>query len=163
MKRVQSRLAGLEVETREKALLLLAIASDQGYAIRVTQGLRSLAEQEALYVQGRESREKVNAMRRFAGMPHLGPLERNRIVTNAKPGYSWHNFGRAFDIVPMRRADRLMPVWASPFWRAIGEIGKQVGLEWGGDWTKPDRPHFQNRRGKTLKEVRQDFGVPDDI
>jgi len=26
----------------------------------------------------------------------------------------------------------------------VGAIGKSVGLEWGGDWTRlPDRPHFQ--------------------
>jgi len=28
-------------------------------------------------------------------------------------------------------------------WEAIGVIGEQCGLEWGGRWNTPDRPHFQ--------------------
>lgn len=33
------------------------------------------------------------------------------------------------------------------FFERCGEIGKTIGFEWGGDWTSPDRPHFQWSEG----------------
>ena len=50
------------------------------FDFEVTQGLRTYAEQDALYAQGRT-------------VP-------GEIVTNAAAGYSWHNFGNAVDLVP---------------------------------------------------------------
>jgi peptidoglycan L-alanyl-D-glutamate endopeptidase CwlK len=74
-------------------------------------------------------------------------------VTNAKPGFSWHNYGRAFDcafIVPGSQAVS----WKGP-WEKVGAIGEAFGLEWGGRWLKlKDRPHFEFKGGKTLKELR---------
>ena len=37
------------------------------------------------------------------------------------------------------------------FWSALGKSAKKHGLQWGGDWRKPDRPHVQippNERGR---------------
>ena len=56
-----------------------------------------------------------------------------------------HNKGLAFDVVPMNRGQRLLPQWASPHWKKLGEIGEQLGLAWGGRWKKPDRPHFESK------------------
>jgi len=28
-------------------------------------------------------------------------------------------------------------------WVTLGKLGESLGLEWGGRWSKPDRPHFQ--------------------
>ncbi|MEW6374394.1 MAG: M15 family metallopeptidase, partial [Thermodesulfobacteriota bacterium] len=91
--------------------------------------------------------------RRLAGMPPLGP--ENRIVTNARPGYSLHNFGLAFDVVPL---DGGKPIWDSshPVWQRIGNAGKGVGLEWAGEWKKfREYPHFQYTSGLTLAEIRE--------
>lgn len=140
--RIESRLGGLTKLTRRKAELFIILASDQGIPVRITQAYRSGLEQAALYAQGRESRAQVNALRKAAGMCPLGLT--NRKVTNANRGQSNHEKGIAFDIVPMKLHDRLLPNWGSPNWKKLGEIGETLGLQWGGRWRKPDRPHFQS-------------------
>lgn len=41
-------------------------------------------------------------------------------------------------------------------WRRAGEVGKSVGLEWGGDWKGFKDPlHFQCTGGLTLAECRE--------
>src|SRR3989442_4358551 len=54
-----------------------------GIAVLVTQGLRTWEEQDALYAKGRT----------------VPPIGKKYIVTKAKGGQSYHNFGLAFDIV----------------------------------------------------------------
>jgi hypothetical protein len=37
-----------------------------------------------------------------------------------------------------------------------GEIGEELGLEWGGRWKSPkDKPHLHLKTGVTLAEARQ--------
>ena len=93
---------------------------------------RSKEEQDKLYSQGRTaSGEKV---------------------TNAKGGYSYHNYGLAFDCVPIinKKAQ-----WNRvDLYNTMGEIGKSLGLEWGGDFKSiKDRPHFQWTGGLNIKEL----------
>ena len=84
---------------------------------------RTYDEQNALYEQGRSK----------AG----------RIVTNARGGYSNHNFGIAFDIGVFEGGRYLDE---SPAYKAVGALGMKLGLEWGGNWkTIQDEPHFQLR------------------
>jgi hypothetical protein len=49
----------------------------------------------------------------------------------------------ALDVCP--RALLTEKNWApgSPLWQQLGEIGKELGLRWGGDWTKKDFSHFE--------------------
>lgn len=152
--RVSDRLDGLALGTKAKAMAFIVLASDQGIPVRVTSTRRTLQEQAALFAQGRQTRDQVNALRVSAGMPPLKTWEINAKVTNAQPGDSWHNWGRAFDVVPMQLGLKLVPAWASPWWKKLGEIGKAVGLEWGGAWTKPDTPHFQDMEGPSLAQLK---------
>ena len=70
------------------------------------------------------------------------------IVTNAKYPYSFHNHGVAFDIVPLKDGQ---PDWNDhEKFNKLGELGKSVGLEWGGDWQFADKPHFQYTQGRTI-------------
>jgi peptidoglycan L-alanyl-D-glutamate endopeptidase CwlK len=94
-----------------------------GIQIEVVQGLRTFAEQDALYAQGRT---------------RPGP-----IVTRARGGQSNHNYGLAVDVVPFNNGK---PNWNAPMgiWLAIGTGAQKLGLEWGGDWKKfVDKPHIQ--------------------
>ena len=44
----------------------------------------------------------------------------------------------------------------------VGALGKQIGLEWGGDWTIKDRPHLQLPDwGSTASKLKQMYGTPD--
>lgn len=52
-----------------------------------------------------------------------------------------HHFGVAADVV--FRTDKNQPIWQGN-WEALGRIGKDLGLFWGGDWESfRDYPHFQ--------------------
>lgn len=101
---------------------------------RITSGYRTYDQQNALYEQGR--------------------TEPGNIVTGARGGYSWHNFAVAFDITLFD--PKGMPIWDSPLYKHAGDLGKSLGLEWGGDWTFEDDPHFQfNPKRLTLADARQ--------
>ena len=105
------------------ARALVQRAAQGGIVIKVISGLRTYAEQDALYAQGR--------------------TKPGRIVTKARGGYSNHNFGIAFDIGVFEGAKYLPE---SPKYKAVGALGMDLGLEWGGNWkTIVDEPHFQLR------------------
>ena len=116
-------IATLLPHVRPYARALYFKARDNGIAINIISGTRTYAEQDALYAQGRTT----------AG----------DIVTNARGGYSNHNFGIAFDIGVLS-GNRYLP--ESPLYKAVGALGMELGLEWGGNWkTIVDQPHFQLR------------------
>lgn len=100
--------------------------------VRVVQGLRTFAEQDALYAQGRTK-----------------PGNR---VTNARGGQSNHNYGLAVDLCPFKGGQ---PDWNdTKTFKAIGAAAKALGLEWGGDWKKMvDMPHVQ-LPGLTIKQCQ---------
>lgn len=98
----------------------LSACKAQGIDLIVTQGYRSVEEQNALYAQGRTAPGKI--------------------VTNAKGGESQHNQGKAFDVCFLINKKASY----SGDWNKIGMIGRNLGLTWGGDWKQfSDRPHFE--------------------
>ncbi len=121
---------------------MIELCAHGGVAIQVTQGLRTWQEQDALYAKGRT----------------IAPIGKQFIVTNAKGGSSFHNFGLAFDIVVIDAIGKADWDATHPAWTRAAEIGKSVGLEWGGDWKSfKDRPHFQYTGGLGLVECRKLF------
>lgn len=50
----------------------------------ITQGVRSLAQQCALFAQGRENLDTVNALRFKAGMPPISAAQNHDVVTKTK-------------------------------------------------------------------------------
>lgn len=63
--------------------------------------------------------------------------------TNARGGFSWHNYGMAVDVVFIDTKGN--PSWGAKWpWQKLGEIGESVGLEWGGRFKSiKDLGHFQ--------------------
>lgn len=52
----------------------------------------------------------------------------------------------AIDIVPLSVLSEHKPDWdpTHPDWQRIGEVGKSLGLRWGGDWVEHrDLSHFE--------------------
>jgi peptidoglycan L-alanyl-D-glutamate endopeptidase CwlK len=121
--RSEKNIATLLPEVQPIARMLVQKAAASGITIKVISGTRSIAEQDALYAKGRTT---------------PGPR-----VTNAPGGYSNHNFGIAFDVGVFSGSHYL---GQSPKYKAIGLLGMDLGLEWGGNWTSiVDEPHFQLR------------------
>jgi peptidoglycan L-alanyl-D-glutamate endopeptidase CwlK len=129
--REKAKLDKLDPAVRSRAETLLGKGWDAGYDLTITQGFRSFAEQDKLYAQGRTTP--------------------GQIVTNARGGQSFHNFGLAFDVF-----DKNQKNWDAVDWKGIGKLGEDAGLEWGGTWAKfPDRPHFQYLGGLSLSQVQK--------
>jgi peptidoglycan L-alanyl-D-glutamate endopeptidase CwlK len=140
----------LHPKLRDEALELYddIVASLTGSAIcRFAYTLRTFAEQDALFAQGRTK-----------------PGNR---VTNAKGGQSYHNYGLAIDIVLILDKDKNgtfeTASWdvKSDFdgdkkadWMEVVQIFKRFGFEWGGDWKFVDAPHFQKTFGKSIYELK---------
>jgi peptidoglycan L-alanyl-D-glutamate endopeptidase CwlK len=121
--RSEGVIATLLPEVQPYARALIGKASSAGITIKVISGLRTYDEQNELYRQGRD--------------------KPGRIVTNARGGYSNHNFGIAFDIGVFQAGKYLDE---SPKYKAVGTLGTDLGLDWGGNWkTIQDEPHFQLR------------------
>jgi peptidoglycan L-alanyl-D-glutamate endopeptidase CwlK len=120
----RSKLAGLRTEIQPLLAGLLLAAFEDGIPLIITDGFRSVTEQDRIYSQGR--------------------TEPGPIVTNARGGSSWHNYGLAADLAVLVNG---RPTWPNdlPLWARIGAIGKALGLGWGGDFPTPDRPHFELR------------------
>jgi hypothetical protein len=94
---------------------------------------RSFDQQNAKYAEGRDGRN-------------------GQIVTNARAGQSWHNFGLAFDVAI--RSDDVPLVLTWEISEVIGKLGELVGLEWGERWHHHrDNNHFQVTGGITLQEA----------
>jgi peptidoglycan L-alanyl-D-glutamate endopeptidase CwlK len=133
-----ARLEKLHPNLREEAIELFkkAEAALLGRARpRITFTLRTMAEQQALYDQGRTK---------------PGP-----IVTNAKPGTSYHNWGLALDFCLILDGKEVSWDTIKDYdgdkksdWMEVVNIFKAAGWEWGGDWKSlKDYPHLQKTLG----------------
>ncbi|MFD2590357.1 M15 family metallopeptidase [Aquimarina hainanensis] len=119
------RISTLHPAIRAKAKeFIIRAEKELGIKLRVTSALRTWQEQQRLYNKGRTITGKI--------------------VTHALPGQSYHNYGLAVDVVEIKNGKA---IWENPKWNKIAHLGKQIGFEWGGDWKRPDRPHFQMRLG----------------
>ena len=121
--RSERNIATLLPQVQPLARALIESAAAIGIAIKVISGTRTYEEQNVHYEQGR--------------------TKPGRVVTNARGGYSNHNFGIAFDIGVFEGGRYLDE---SPAYKAVGALGMKLGLEWGGNWKSiQDEPHFQLR------------------
>lgn len=116
-----------------KCHAFIADCAAEGINVLITSTYRDMETQAALYNQGRTSPGKI--------------------VTNAKPGTSWHNYRCAFDFVPLLDGK---PDWNDTNkFKRCGEIAESVGLEWGGNFSSfKDTPHCQYRGGLTFADAR---------
>ncbi|MBS0497972.1 MAG: M15 family metallopeptidase [Proteobacteria bacterium] len=131
---IMTLLPHAQIKAREFMAAVQAADLD-GHIVKIISGTRTYAEQAEIFAQGR--------------------TKSGRIVTKAGPGHSNHNFGIAWDIGIFKNGDYLDE---SSIYEDVGKIGKQIGLEWGGDWSSiVDLPHYQMPSKLSLAEVRQSF------
>lgn len=127
--------SGMNSVVKESALELIKRAYKEGIYVQISSGFRSFAEQNALYAQGR--------------------TKPGSIVTNARGGYSNHNFGLAVDYF-LVSDDGNTALWTvNNKWRRVAAIGKQLGFAWGGDWASfRDYPHLEMTGGLSTAQLR---------
>ena len=110
--------------------------------IIVVEGLRTLATQIAYYCRGRmKNPADVKAIFNAAGLWAL--TDKEAVTPSTWTLKSRHLEGKAVDLAPSKDGKTIW--WDAPdtVWQRMGEIGKQFGLAWGGDWPQKDRPHFE--------------------
>ena len=146
----------LHAPVKEKALMLFERCRQEGLDILLYCTLRSLEEQARLFRLGRrlsQIRAKAQELREQWKRPDLAEIllsvgpQHGRRVTYSGPGQSLHNYGLAFDAVPLRDGK---PVWQTncqkdlELWDLYGRLGMETGLEWAGTWTRfREFPHMQ--------------------
>jgi peptidoglycan L-alanyl-D-glutamate endopeptidase CwlK len=104
------------------AARIRTLASQLDFPLRITAGIRTVAQQDALYAQGR--------------------TEPGPVVTNAQGTESNHVLGLACDIVPMDLPD-VHPDWdaSDASWKRIVALAASNGLRDGVSWK--DEPHLE--------------------
>jgi len=130
---------------QELAKKLVEECNQQGLKIKIGETLRTKAEQDALYAQGR--------------------TKPGSIVTNApgKSYSSYHQWGTAFDF--FRNDGKGAYYDNDGFFAKVGQIGVSIGLEWGGNWKSiQDRPHFQLPDwGSSTSGIKKLFRTPEEF
>lgn len=128
------KITTLEPDFRSNVEQLLAILpSVTGRTWVVTSGRRTMAEQQHLYNQGR--------------------TEPGKVVTNARPGSSAHNFGLAADLAPLK-ADGSAIDWNAPrhVWQVMADTAQQMGLVAGFYFHSiVDMPHVESPTWKAAQ------------
>ena len=133
---------GLHPVVQERTNQLVQQAAQKGISIIITDDFRSAADQDLLYEKGRS-------------------IEGN-IVTHAKGGESYHNFGLAVDFAIKTSSNDV--IWDMKFdgngnsvadWTEVVQLAKELGFEWGGDWAKfKDYPHLQMNFGLSIADLQ---------
>jgi peptidoglycan LD-endopeptidase CwlK len=122
------KLAGVHPTLVEKIQRVLAHMASIGSPMIVVQGVRTDAEQKALYALGRT--KPGNKVTNADGVTHKS----NHQLKDDGWGYA----------VDCAFQDHVTKVsWEGP-WDEYGAACRAEGLHWGGDWKKfPDRPHAE--------------------
>lgn len=126
-------------QAKERVDKFIALCKENGIDLLVTSTYRDMESQTALYNQGRTAPGKI--------------------VTNAHAGESFHNYRCAVDVVPLVNGK---PQWddSDPVWAKVGELGKQAGLEWAGEWHSfKELAHFQYTGGLTIAQLKSGTAI----
>lgn len=108
----------------------------------IDQTLRTFAESDAIYAKGRT-------------VP-------GEIVSNAKAGQSYHNYGLALDFHLVINGKDSWDVDHN--WILVAGIFKQHGFAWGGNFTSfKDYPHLENRCGFNWRDLLKKYNDKDFI
>jgi len=133
-----------------RARLWLAACAVRGLPLLVIETRRTMAVARAYWVTGRMPLKDALVYYAAAGLRPIKD-EDNKIITKAKPGQSWHQYGCALDFAPLvnGQIDWVYdPEFPADHWDEIADEAKKVGFKWGGDWrTFKDRPHVEYHSG----------------
>jgi len=126
----------------QRSELLIQVAKQNGINVIITDGFRTIEEQNELYEKGRSTKGKI--------------------VTNVPGGRSYHNYGLAVDFAILNK--RKQPIWdleydgnknGKPDWFEVADMAKVLGFKWGGDWEGfKDYPHLQMDFGLSIYELQ---------
>jgi peptidoglycan L-alanyl-D-glutamate endopeptidase CwlK len=131
--------------TIKKINMLMAECKKQSLPILITEGFRTMQEQDILYAKGRTT--PGNKVTNCKGITYASP----------------HQWGIAFDFCRNVKGKEYDD--SDGFFKKVGTIGKMFGLFWGGDFkTFTDKPHFQVHElipSVMTKALKARYGTPE--
>lgn len=133
----------LHPDLQELVEKLKTECTKKGLKIGISECVRTVAEQDKLYSYGRTD------------------MSRGKVTNARGSSYSsMHQWGVAFDFY--RNDGKGAYYDKDGFFRKVGQVGKSIGLEWGGDWKSIiDQPHFQLPNwGSTASQLKKLYGTP---
>jgi hypothetical protein len=95
--------------------------------------------------------ETWRSMPRMNDLYAQGRSAPGKIVTNSKPGFSWHFYGVAADVV-FKDPKTKQWTWNGDYDRLAPFFEKEQ-LEWLGKSKFPDKPHFQLTGGLSIRDA----------
>lgn len=126
--RDRQKLVGVHPQLVEKVEKILAALEALGFPMMVTDGVRSVEQQKALYAKGRTAPGPV--------VTYADGVEKR---SNHQPRID--RLGHAVDCVFLVDGK---PSWSVELpWAAYGALGEALGLKWGGKFTMVDCPHLE--------------------
>jgi len=138
---------------KAKAYRLQEIIDRDGLPMRLMEARRKFTTQRDYFMKGRGDSHGITVV-----------VDKSKVITQARPGQSPHNWGLAVDYVI--DTDHAHPYWAEEalptgawdtgydgktlarpnvklVWERYGRAVKEADLEWGGHWKFVDMPHAQ--------------------
>lgn len=129
-----NKLLGLNEDFRQRAWLWLEKLKAENINPLIYCGFRSFTDQNKLYAIGRTVSGKI--------------------VTYAKEGQSYHNYGLAFDWVPLREVSKNAGFWESDWDNENAyKIGASIGHDVQVVPIKWETGHLQDGRYKTFRDI----------
>ena len=130
-------------EFKEKVKLLLSNLEEKNIKYFINETIRSEVVQDAYFSQGRFPLEETNKKRLLAGLWKITEKENSYAITWTKK--SLHIVGKAIDIYPAM--ENGLPWFNAPdnLFERIARVAKELSLECGYYWQKPDMPHIQSK------------------
>ena len=124
--------------------------ANPAFTIRIVQGLRTIEYQNELYAQGR--------------------TKPGNVVTKAKGGSSFHNYGLAIDFCLLYNGkvswdiDDDIDKDGKADWLEVVDVFKANGYFWGGNFKSIfDAPHLEKSFGYSVKQLLQKYQNKDFI
>lgn len=141
--------SGLHPIVEEKRDELIDQAKAIGITIIITDGFRSVESQNEIYEQGRS--------------------DEGAIVSYARGGESYHNYGLAIDYAMLNKEGIISYDLqrdgngnGESDWFEVARIGKNLGFFWGGDWRGfKDYPHLEYTFGLSISELQDGWRPAD--
>ena len=122
----KARLKTLDPDFEDLVIRLLNHCHERGINVQVAQALRTNAEQQALY--------------------DIGRTKPGKIVTNAKPGTSFHNYAAAVDLFFLN--DKGEAYWDVKAFRKVWAIAQELKLDKEGPYDNETIKKAWREKGK---------------
>ena len=146
-----------EMKKRVNAMLKDNRVAGKGVSIR--EGYRAPLTQLAYYSKGRAPKEVTDSLMKEAGFP-AGINFWGKGFQGPGQNITWtlasnHFDGNAVDLEPGKVG-----------YDALGKIAGEYGIEWGGNWSTPDKPHFEldkSWKGKLPDKIEAETIPPESV